>query len=205
MYHKLQNSCNTMHPRNVVCLRCIIVNTLQKGGNEWWWWWWWWYYYYMCHKLQNSCNTMYPRNMVCCRYIIVNTLHKGDTKEDDDDDDNDDDDNNNNNNKNNNKTQTHTLSALDDSPLHTRSSSFIASEQTQCSRWSFTHKYIHIIYIQSLNIHKRGPSYMFPRYIAILRATLIQNNIKLTQTYSWIKFIDMPPFILNEVTCVKKS
>jgi hypothetical protein len=69
--------------------------------------------------------------MVCCRYIIVNTLHKGDAKDDDDDDDDDDD---NNNNNINNNTQTHTLSALDDSPLHIRSSSFTASDQTQCSR-----------------------------------------------------------------------
>ena len=31
-FHKLylQNSCNTIHPRNMVCFRYIIVNTLQK-------------------------------------------------------------------------------------------------------------------------------------------------------------------------------
>ena len=36
LYYKLllQNSCNTIYPRNMVCCRYIIVNTVGKGGNE---------------------------------------------------------------------------------------------------------------------------------------------------------------------------
>ena len=34
---------------------------------------------------------------------------------------------------------------------------------------------------------------------------LIQTNIKLTQTYCWIKFIEVPPFILHVVTRVKEK
>jgi len=31
---QLQDSCNAMYCRNMVCLKCIIVNTLHKGDNE---------------------------------------------------------------------------------------------------------------------------------------------------------------------------
>ena len=36
MYHKLQihNTCNTIYPRNMVCVRYIIVNTLHKGDDK---------------------------------------------------------------------------------------------------------------------------------------------------------------------------
>ena len=36
MQHRLsiQNSCNTVYPRNMVCFRYIIVNTLLKGDNK---------------------------------------------------------------------------------------------------------------------------------------------------------------------------
>ena len=36
MYHKLsiQNSCNTIYPRNIVCCRYVIVNTMHKGDNK---------------------------------------------------------------------------------------------------------------------------------------------------------------------------
>ena len=40
------------------------------------------------------------------------------------------------------------------------------------------HTQEHIIYIKSLIIHKREPSYMSQRYIVTLRAILIQNNMK---------------------------
>ena len=30
----MQNSCNTIYPRNVVCLRYITVNTLHKGETR---------------------------------------------------------------------------------------------------------------------------------------------------------------------------
>jgi len=28
------NSCNTIYPRNMVCFRYIVVNTLYKGDNK---------------------------------------------------------------------------------------------------------------------------------------------------------------------------
>jgi hypothetical protein len=28
------HSCNTIYPRNMVCFRCIILNTLHKGDNK---------------------------------------------------------------------------------------------------------------------------------------------------------------------------
>jgi len=36
MYHKLliRNSCSTLCPRNMVCFRYIIVNTLHRGGTK---------------------------------------------------------------------------------------------------------------------------------------------------------------------------
>jgi hypothetical protein len=36
MQYKLsiENSCNTIYPRNMVCFRYIIVNTLHKGDNK---------------------------------------------------------------------------------------------------------------------------------------------------------------------------
>jgi hypothetical protein len=36
VYHKLQiqNSCNTIYPRNTVCFRYIIVNILYEGGGD---------------------------------------------------------------------------------------------------------------------------------------------------------------------------
>jgi hypothetical protein len=30
----MQNSCNTVYHRNMVCFRYIIVNTLRKGDNK---------------------------------------------------------------------------------------------------------------------------------------------------------------------------
>jgi hypothetical protein len=36
MHHEqqLQNICNTVYPRDMVCLRNISVNTMHKGDNE---------------------------------------------------------------------------------------------------------------------------------------------------------------------------
>jgi len=31
---KIKKSCNTIYPRNMVCFRYIIVNTLHKGDNK---------------------------------------------------------------------------------------------------------------------------------------------------------------------------
>ena len=30
----MQNSCNTTYPRNMVCFRYMVVNTVHKGDNK---------------------------------------------------------------------------------------------------------------------------------------------------------------------------
>ena len=30
----MQNSCNTIHPRDMICFRYIIVNTVHKGDKK---------------------------------------------------------------------------------------------------------------------------------------------------------------------------
>ena len=33
-YTGIQNRCNTVYPRKMVCFRCIIVNTLHNGDDK---------------------------------------------------------------------------------------------------------------------------------------------------------------------------